>query len=226
MEIFSQVDPRWTNHVLGYGGHPGTIGQYGCYVTTCATIAHACGILAYPSGIDVLAKAKKVYKVDPTGTYDFFPDNPLDLLFPGLFKTVAYPGYRADLIAKALPTKDTFAYVHIRGFSPGWGIDIKTHFSLMWANGQLADSQGGVVRNLLKFYGVGTVDRTYITTFIPPVVVTKPIGVPLPPSKPPVVVVVPPVVGPPTALPDPTFTFWQWLYSLIAARLHDPSRGT
>lgn len=227
VKIFSQIDAAWRNHVLGHGGRPGTIGDFGCYVCTCATIATACGLHSAPPAIDALADRRNVYRIDPSGTYDFFPDNPLDLLFPGRFKTYAYAGYRTDLIAKALPTKNSFAYVHIRGWSPLWKMQIATHFSMMWANGQLADSEGGVVRNLVGAYGPGTVDRTYITTFIPPAPVV--IVVPPAPTPPPAPIVVPPPpaplpinplppVDPPTPPPgDLSVTFWQWLYSVIAA---------
>lgn len=225
MLIYSQVDAQWRNHVLGYGGKPGTIGLYGCYVTVAAMIAKACGFNYTPATLDSLASAKKVYVRDPSGTYDFLPDNALDLLFPGRFKTYAYDGYRADLIAKALPSKNSFAYVHIVGFSPGWGINILTHYVLMWSTALVADPQGGIVRNLVNWYGPKTVVKTYIATFVPvpvPVVLPPVVVVTSPVPPPPVVVVapappapdpVPPAPVPlPTPLPDPALDFLHQLY--------------
>jgi hypothetical protein len=238
--IYSQINALWRNHVLGYGGRPGTIGLFGCYITVCAMIANAAGVRCNPIGFNDLATKRRVFQMDPTGTYDFLPDNALDRVFPGSFKTYAYPGFRADLIAKALPSKYSFAYVHIKGWSPLWGMNILTHFALMWSASQIADPQGGVVRNLIAAYGKGTVDRTYIVTYIPPapVVVVPPAPAPGPIPLPPAPPVVPPLpaplppdplppVAPPTPPPaDLSVTFWQWLYSVIAAYFHDPSRGT
>lgn len=232
VQILSQVDSRWRNHTLGYGGQVGTIGLYGCYLTVCAMIAKACGFNYDPATLDTLAKALRVYVMDPTGTYDFLPDNALDKLFPGRFRTVAYAGFRKDLIDAAVPSKNSFAYVHIVGYSPLWRMVIATHFALCWSKGPtyyIADPQGGVVRNLVAAYG-GAV-KTYITTYSPPpppVVVLPPPVVVKPPVVIPPVVVVPPSVDPippapvplPTPLPDPAVDFLHQLYNWLVAFFH------
>lgn len=229
MLIYSQINAAWRNHVLGYGGVPGTIGAYGCYLTVCAMIAKACGFNYTPPTLDALATAKKVYVRDPSGTYDFLPDNALDKLFPGRFKTVAYAGFRKDLVDAAIPSKNSFAYLHIVGYSPLWRMNIATHYVLCWSKGPnflIADPQGGAVRNLAASYQLGSVVKTHIVTYIPPVppvVVLPPPAVVVPPVVIPPVVVVPPSPDPippapvpqPTPLPDPAMDFWRALYEFI-----------
>lgn len=189
MRIYNQRDPRWATHVLGWGPGLGTIGAYGCYDTVCATIAEDAGIHVFPSTFDVLATNKRIFLRDPSGTYDFLPDNALDLVFPGRFKTVAYAGFRRDLIAAAIPTKDTYAYVHIS--TP----TVPTHYVLMLGTDAIADPWYGKVGSLASYGGPGAVVKTYIVRkFLAPIVVVTP---PLPATPPPPL----PVATPPSTTP-------------------------
>jgi len=201
-QFFNQQDARWRNHALGWGPAVSTIGLYGCYETVCAMIAWACGLHYYPSTLDDLDTAKQIFARDPTGTMDFLPDNPLDLAFPGRFKTFPYGGYRQDLITLALKTADYFAYVHVAGFSPFWRMQIKAHYALMQGRGPgIIDPEGGVARVLAAYGGPACVVKTYIVHHLVPVVVPPIVVVPPAPVKPPTT---PPPVITPTADPIPT----------------------
>lgn len=200
-QFFNQQDARWRDHFLGWGPALGTIGLYGCYDTVCAMIAWACGLHYYPSTFDVLCDARKIFTKDPTGTFDFLPDNALDLAFPGRFKTFTYGGYRGDMIALALKTADYFAYVHVIGYSPFWKMNIATHYVLMHSAKEIVDPEGGVVRTLVDYGGPACVVKTYIVRHLPAIVPAPPVVVvPPPPIKPPVT---PPPVITPTPVPVP-----------------------
>ena len=186
MQFFSQRDPKYAGHPLGWGPKDGTIGEFGCYNCVCAMIAWACGLHYTPVMFDVLATALKVFVRDSTGTYDFLPDNALDVVFPGRFKTVAYSGFRADLITAAIRAKNQYAYLHISTAS------VPTHY--VWALGlnAIADPWWGRVGALAGYGGPGAVVRTHIVEFIPPPVVVKP--------KPPVVKAPPVLTAPPVVI--------------------------
>lgn len=187
MLFYSQRDPKWASHPLGWGPRLGTIGAFGCYDTVCAMIANDAGLPCNPVGFDVLATAKRIFVRDPTGTFDFLPDNALDLVFRDRFRTIAYNGFRKDLIAAAIPTKDTYAYVHISTAA------VPTHYVLMLGTDAIADPWYGKRGSLAGYGGPGAVVKTYIVRALPPPVDVKP---PAPP-----VVVAPPVVTPPEPIP-------------------------
>lgn len=179
MRIYSQRDPKWASHTLGWGPGLGTIGAYGCYDTVCAMIATDIGLRVFPSTFDVLATNKRIFLRDPSGTYDFLPDDALDRVFPDRFKTTAYAGFRGDLIKAAVLAPNTYAYVHIS--TP----TVPTHYVLMTGTDSIADPWYGKIGSLSSYGGVGAVVKTYIVRVLPP----------------PVVVVTPPVVKPPAPLP-------------------------
>ena len=74
MQLYSQRDPRWAGHALGWGPALGTIGGYGCYVTVLAMIAKACGYPHTPATLDALLTTRHLFMRDPTGTFDLLPD--------------------------------------------------------------------------------------------------------------------------------------------------------
>jgi hypothetical protein len=231
MLLYSQRDPRWANHVLGWGPALGTIGQYGCLDTVSAMIAYDAGHPYNPATIDELFTARQIFVREPTGTYDLLPDNALALAFPSRFSITAYNGFRGDLIDAAIPTPDTYAYVFISTAA------VPTHFVLMYSKGpsyQIADPWTGRVGTLAGYGGPGAVRKTILVRKLPvPVVVPAPppvVVVPPPPPipvPPPVITPTPvppppPVVAPPAPAPLPTpptkpapFDFWAWVQRLI-----------
>lgn len=167
--LLNQQDPAWCAHGLGWGPGLGTIGAYGCYDTVCAMIAWLFGLKYTPSAFDVLATVRKIFVKDPTGTFDFLPDNALDLAFPGHFKTTSEPGYNGGRIDAAIKAPDEAAYLHVAGYSPYWGMNILTHYiGPMTTSTSFADPEGGVVRSIAAYGGVGNVLRTYIVKFLDP----------------------------------------------------------
>jgi hypothetical protein len=214
MQLFSQLDPRWRNHALGWGPALGTIGQYGCYDTVCAMIAREHGLWTDPLAFDLLCTARKIFVRDPSGTYDFLPDNALDLAYPGRFKTMIYGGWRGDLIDKL----KVFTYVHIS--TPA----VPTHYVWMIDRNQIADPSTGRLGSLAAYGGPSAVVKTYIVKGYPaplpaPPVPPQPLPAPLPP---PVVTPPTPEPIPPAPIPLPTpppfpltpsswQVFWEWL---------------
>ena len=196
MKLYSQRDPRWAKHPLGWGPALGTIGQYGCFVTSLAMIVNDTGLIVSPYGyvetpatLDEFLTDKRIFTIDPQGgTMDLLPDRALDLAFPGRFQTIAYPGYRADLINKALPSKHSYAVLWISTMS------VPTHFVIAYSlnAATIADPWTGLAGYLSGYGGPGAVHKTLVVTYIPPVPVTA--------STAPVV---PPVVTPPGVPPTP-----------------------
>ncbi len=194
--LYSQRDPKYASHVLGWGPLLGTIGQYGCYDTVCAMIAASAGVASDPVSFDMLATSRGEFLRDPTGTYDFLPDNALDIAFPGRFHTTYFPGFRADLIAAAIPRPNQYAYGHIVTAS------VPTHFVWFMDTLREADPWYGSIGPLSGYGGPTAIQKTYIVDFIPlppppaiaepsPVVVPSPTPVPLPTPPP---VTLPPFV--------------------------------
>ena len=73
---YSQRDPRWRNHPLGYGPLLGTIGDYGCFDTTLAMVATWAGWKTNPAQLDEAMVAHGgIFQKDPTGTFDYLPDD-------------------------------------------------------------------------------------------------------------------------------------------------------
>ncbi len=163
MKLFSQRDPRWSGHALGWGPALGTIGAYGCYETDFAMIALDSGFGVDPASQDDDFTNKHVFVRESTGTYDLLPDNALDLAYPGRFQTSAYSGYRADLIAAAVPSPDTYVALFISTAS------VPTHFVLAWsADGKyIADPWTGAVGTLAGYGGPAAIHKTILIKKLP-----------------------------------------------------------
>ncbi len=190
MQLFSQRDPAYSGHVLGWGPSLGTIGLYGCLDTVDAMIATDTGHAYNPATLDELYTSKQIFVREATGTYDLLPDNALALAFPGEFEVTSYAGYRGDLIKSAVPSLDTYVVLYISTTS------VPTHFVLAYsADGALiADPWTGKVGSLAGYGGPGAVHKTTLVKHIPKAVPVPPAPVPLPTPPP---VVVPPVAVPP-----------------------------
>ena len=170
---YAQQGPRapWANHVLGHGGHPGTIGQFGCYVTTFADIATWAGYPTDPGQMDELFDAAGVFFPEGDGTYDLMPgdDNALGSLWPARFNVAAkYPGLNSAAIAAALPTPDLYTVLGL-----AWTDSARvyhTHFvPVVGGSGPdflIGDSWDGVTKRL-SAYGVGAVTKTVIIRALP-----------------------------------------------------------
>jgi hypothetical protein len=192
---YSQRDPKWRNHPLGYGPALGTIGEFGCFDTTLAMVATWAGWPINPAQIDEAMVAHGgIFQRDPTGTFDYLPDNALALLWPDRFAWVgSWAGLRSDLIAAALPSPDEYVmlYIHsaavpmhfvpvVGGSPPNWTID---------------DSWDDAIKSLNNSYGSGSISKTIIVRALNPV--AKPAAQPAPAAgpvviAPPVAVIVPP----------------------------------
>jgi len=173
---FSQRDPRWINHTLGFGPALGTIGQYGCVLTTAASIARLAGIDTDPARLDqafVGAVGPSIFQKDPTGTSDFLPDNSLARLMPDRFEwRGSFRGLRSDLIDKALPSPDVYSELHISTHS------VPTHRVYVWSgkngNYRIDDPWGrpnaktSVVHALADYGGAAAVTKTILTRFKTP----------------------------------------------------------
>ncbi len=184
---YSQRDPRWRNHPLGYGPALGTIGDYGCFDTTLAMVATWAGWTINPAQIDEAMVAHGgIFQRDPTGTYDYLPDNALALLWPDRFTWMgSWGGLRSDLIAAALPTPDQYVMLYIHSAA------VPMHFVPVVggnpANWTIEDSWDDVVKSLNGSYGAGSISKTIIVRALAPA--AKPPDPPVP--------AVPPVVAPP-----------------------------
>ena len=207
---YSQRDPRWRNHPLGYGPALGTIGDYGCFDTTLAMVATWAGWAIDPAQIDEAMVAHGgIFQRDPTGTYDYLPDNALALLWPDRFAWVgSWAGLRSDLIAAALPTPDQYVMLYIHSAA------VPMHFVPVVggtpANWTIDDSWDDVVKYLNNSYGAGSISKTIIVRALKPA--AKPPDPPAPPASQAPVAVAPPtpaVIVPPEPMalysfrPDP-----------------------
>jgi len=101
MILYSQRDPRWANHPLGWGPADGTLGQYGCFDTVLAMIANDSGHQVDPPSIDELFTNAHIFLRDPTGAFDLLPDDALVRAYAGDYEEHGYWGWRADLVASA-----------------------------------------------------------------------------------------------------------------------------
>lgn len=183
MILYSQRNPAWANHPLGWGPALGTIGAYGCYDTVFAMISRDSGFGNDPANMDELFTSKQIFVRESTGTYDLLTDDALDKAFPGRFSTSSYPGWRADLVAAAVPSPDTYAVLWISTAS------VPSHFVMAYnvAGTYIADPWTGSVGTLAGYGGPSAVHKTVLVKRLPV----------------PVVVVVPPVVTPPPPPPPP-----------------------
>lgn len=180
MILFSQRDPRWSGHVLGWGPALGTIGQYGCLDTVFAMIATDSGHQQNPAEMDQDFTNAGIFMRDSTGTFDLLPDNALVRAFPNDYALVQdVSGYRGDLIAMAVPSPDIYAILWIATAS------VPTHFVLAYsADGRyIADPWTGQVGTLAGYGGPGAVHKTFLVQHLPHVV-PAPVPAPLPAPTP------------------------------------------
>ena len=165
---YSQRDPRWSNHSLGYGPRLGTIGAYGCFDTTLAMVATWAGWPTNPAQMDeALVAHGGIFLRDPTGTFDYLPDNAIALLWPDRFAWVgSWAGLRSDLIAAALPTPDRFVMLFIHSAA------VPMHFVPVVggspANWTIDDSWDDVNKHLNESYGAGSISKTIIVRALKP----------------------------------------------------------
>jgi hypothetical protein len=191
--LYSQRDPRWANHALGWGPALGTIGLYGCFDTVLAMIATDSGHPVDPGGMDETLTGDRIFLRDPTGTFDLLPDDALAQAYPGDYRADSYWGWRGDLVAMAVPTPNIYAVLWISTAS------VPTHFVLAYsADGALiADPWTGRVGALAGYGGPGAVRKTLLVTRVehPAAPPPKPPATPAPPSPP---------TPPPEPVPVPT----------------------
>ena len=231
MILYSQRDPRWAGHPLGWGPSAGTIGQYGCLECDFAMIATDTGHTLDPPSMDAVFDAAHIYVHEPDGTYDLLPNNALALAFPNGYSATHYDGFQAAQIATAVASADTYAILWISTAA------VPTHFVIAWTADAkyIADPWYGAVGLLSGYGGPGAVKGTLLVTHlhpappppppIPPVIIPTPPPVPPPPipvpDPPPPPIPVPPVPTPvPTPPPPPTqppASFWKWLISVLQA---------
>ena len=166
---YSHRDPRWRNHPLGYGPALGTIGEYGCFDTTLAMVATWGGWKVNPAQIDEAMVAHGgIFQRDPTGTFDYLPDNALARLWPKRFAWVgSWAGLRSDLIARALPTPDKYSMLFIHSAA------VPMHFVPVVGgsprNWKIDDPWDNVVKYLNNSYGAGSISKTIIVQALKPV---------------------------------------------------------
>lgn len=197
MILYSQRDPHWANHPLGWGPALGTLGQYGCFDTVLAMIANDSGHQVDPASIDDLFTKGRIFLRESTGTYDLLPDNALTQAYPGDYDEHSYWGWRGDLVAAAVPSPSTYAVLWISTQL------VPTHFVLAYsADGrQIADPWTGRVGALAGYGGPNSVRKTMLLSRLP-----RQSAPPVNPNPPPLELV-PPPAPPPMALysfvPDP-----------------------
>lgn len=201
MQLFSQRDPRWSAHPLGFGGKPGTIGQYGCYLTDLAMICwDAFPDMHYtPDKLDAVFDQRKTYVRDSTGTYDLMPAAPLDAVWPTRFKTLRYAGFQAALIASAVPSKDTYAV----GWINNPAIGVPTHFVIFASKDgkTIVDPWTGKYGSLAGYGGASAIHSTILVRKLAQ---APPAPAPAPPAPPPAPEPVPAPAPEPDPAPLPT----------------------
>jgi hypothetical protein len=203
--LYSQRDPRWSGHALGWGPALGTIGEYGCLDTVDAMIATDSGHPVNPAQMDELFTAQAIFVREPTGTFDLLPDDALARAYAGRFSVQSYAGFRGDLVAAAVPSPDTYAVLWIATAA------VPTHFVLAWSADarQIADPWTGSVGLLAGYGGTGAVHKTVLVRALPappPVVIVPPptpTPIPTPDPVPPAPVPVPTPPPPPVIVPAP-----------------------
>jgi hypothetical protein len=194
---YSQRDPRWRNHTLGYGPALGTIGEYGCFVTTLAMVATWAGWKINPAQLDeAMVRHGGIFQRDPTGTFDYLPDNALARLWPRRFAWVgSWAGLRSDLIKRALPTPDQYSMLFIHSAA------VPMHFVPVVGgsptNWRIDDPWDNVVKLLNSSYGARSISKTIIVRAL------KPVAKPAVPAVAKVPVVTAPAVPLVTVPPEP-----------------------
>jgi len=182
MILYSQRDPRWAAHPLGWGPALGTIGQFGCLDTVDAMIATDSGHVLNPVQIDEAFTAAQIFMRDPTGTFDLLPDNALARAFPGRYAVSSYAGFRGDLIKAAVPSPDTYAVLWISTSS------VPTHFVLASSadGSSIIDPWTGSYGRLSGYGGPAAVHKTVLVKVLAPAppLPPSPVPVPTPPPAP------------------------------------------
>jgi len=175
--LYGQRDPHWANHALGWGPALGTLGEYGCFDTVLAMIANDSGHHVDPASMDDQFTAAHVFVREPTGTYDLLPDDALPKAYPGEYQASTYWGWRADLVATAVPSPNTYAILWISTAS------VPTHFVLAYSadGGLIADPWTGRVGTLAGYGGSNAVHKTILVTHVPG---GAPPATPVPPASP------------------------------------------
>ena len=189
---FNQRDRRWAAHALGFGPHLGTIGAYGCVLTTAASIAQLSGVDTDPGRLDdAFVSHGSIFERDPTGTFDFLPDDSLTRLHPDRFRWLgSYRGLRSDLVDRSLPTPDVYVELHISTHT------VPTHRVYVWSGhhgNYLVDDPWGrlnaaksVVHPLADYGGAAAVTKTILQRALTPAPKPdfKPLVAPLHPPQP------------------------------------------
>lgn len=186
--LYDQCNVQWRNHPYGYGPGAGTLCAYDCLGCCFAGIASDTGHVFTPPSFDETMDRLHMYVQEgSTGLFDLLQDQTLDHLFPGEYTTTHYSGFRADVIAAAIPAPDKYIILHITGFAPIWNM-VVGHFLMGWTvdGAYVGDVQGGVVRALSGYGGPGNVAATILVDHHPSA----------PPPPPP-----PPTPAPPPAPP-------------------------
>jgi hypothetical protein len=196
MILYSQRNPAWASHALGWGPALGTIGAYGCLDTVDAMIATDTGHVLNPAQMDEAFTAAQIFVREATGTFDLLPDDALAKAFPGRYEVTSYTGYRGDLIKAAVPTSDTYAVLYISTAA------VPTHFVIASsADGtHIIDPWTGTYGLLSGYGGPAAIHKTTLVKALAtaPPVPPAPVPLPTPPPPDPPPIVVPPVPPTPT----------------------------
>jgi hypothetical protein len=81
---FSQQDPRWAGHLLGFANWQ-TMGAYGCYVDAMANVAQANGKDIDPGQLNELLKQHNLFAVDAVGEKsDISRHDALSIIYPDI----------------------------------------------------------------------------------------------------------------------------------------------
>jgi hypothetical protein len=197
--LYSQRNPAWNNHALGWGPAHGTIGAFGCLETDFAMILTDTGHPLDPGGLDNLLTQRGLFMREPGGTFDLLASNTLDQLFPGEYVTSQSDGFDGPRIATAVASPDTYTILWISTAR------VATHFVVAWSpNGaQIADPWTGTVVSLAAYGGTAAVKKTIFVRHVTPK--------PAPPMQPAAKPAPPPPVDPapvPTPPPYDIYSFY------------------
>jgi hypothetical protein len=164
--VYSQRDPRWGDHQLGFLGGDSTLHNYGCYVTCFAMVASYFGRPHTPATMNALLKEKRLFVQGNLVT-----DGTLEAAIPACVYglSISYADGPADLdrLARILEQPENAVILEV-DFNPSQ-VGVQTHFVLAVssfpADGRvtITDPWTGTVRNLADGYGDA---RTAIQKFV------------------------------------------------------------
>ncbi len=182
--LYDQCNATWRNHPYGYGPGAGTLCAYDCLGCCFAGIASDTGHALNPPAFDESCDANHLYVGEGGGLFDLLNDGTLDSMFPGEYTTTHFAGFRADVIAAAIPAPDKYVILHIEGYAPIWKM-VVGHFVMGWTvdGAYIGDVQGGVQRTLASYGGPGNVTKTILVDHHP--AAPTPAPPPPPPVQPP-----------------------------------------